>query len=151
LTIVARAERPTTASDIYTNVVLPLLLWTAFCVRAGDRLTSISLGRQGNDPEDDGWQTVTWFPYGWTHDVSGDRREPLWGHHLPHDQFAERLPALLEAWFALYRQVPGPLVDSLLPLLEDRARLMGPDFLRDMRAAEGYHRKTYGGQRFPEA
>lgn len=143
-------DRPRTTSDIYTNVVLPLMLWTTFCVGAGDRLTSISLGQPSDEPDDDGWRSVTWFPYGWTQDVHEDQRKPLWGHHVPHRDVVNRLSGLLSAWFELYQDAAGPVIESLLPFLEERARLIGPDFLRDMRAAEGHHRLAYGGQRFPE-
>ena len=143
-------SEPRTMDDIYTHVALPLMLWTTFCVGAADRFSRIQLGRPSDDKDDDGWQSLTWFPFGWTDAIPEDLGEPLWGHHVPHHRIRDRLPDLLPKWFELYETAPGPVVDSLMSILREPSRFPGPDFLRVMAAAEKYHDTFHKSSRFPE-
>ena len=139
-------ETPRTAGDIYTNVALPLLVWTTFATGAGDRFTRLTLGRNTN-PD----RSLTWYPYGWSIDTGTTRANLTVGHLLPYQTVGAKLPELLSRWFTLYANAPGPLVQSCLELLRGPSRHGGDDFLTTMRAAEGYHFKLHAMTRMPPA
>lgn len=142
---IVRLDRPRTSHDIYTNVALPLLLWTTFCVGAGDNLESIALER--SQPDGAARERVRWFPYGWA-GTQGVTRPHMWSQQLlPFGQVQERFASILSAWFDLYGRAGNPIFESCLELLRGPSPFLDGDFLVSMRSAESFHERVFGGQR----